>query len=225
MSSTFRPACFEQLRHGEHRADAHLVGLAAGDREAAEHAERLQPFARRGLLAHHDAGAGAVGELAGVAGRDHAARDRRLDLRRRPRRSCRRGCLRPARRSLPSSTPRRSPCRRPSSSSCIGAISSSNLPASRAAAARCWLRTPYSSCARARCRSAWRRARRSAASASRSRACCSTSQSSFSMCLFISFCTHEIDLDAAGDEDVALAGDHALRGHARSSAGPTSRSG
>ena len=33
--------------------------------------------------------AGAVGELAGVAGGDHAALDRRLDLRRRPRRSCR----------------------------------------------------------------------------------------------------------------------------------------
>ena len=32
----------EQPRHREHRADAHLVGLAAGDREAAEDAERLE---------------------------------------------------------------------------------------------------------------------------------------------------------------------------------------
>ena len=32
----------EQLRHGEDRADAHLVGLAAGDGKAAERAERLQ---------------------------------------------------------------------------------------------------------------------------------------------------------------------------------------
>jgi hypothetical protein len=36
-------------------------------------------FARRVLLADHHAGAGAVGELAGVAGRDDAARQRRLD--------------------------------------------------------------------------------------------------------------------------------------------------
>jgi hypothetical protein len=34
----------EQARHREHRADAHLVGLAAGGDEAAEDAERLQAW-------------------------------------------------------------------------------------------------------------------------------------------------------------------------------------
>src|SRR6476620_398929 len=33
----------EQLGHGEHRPDAHLVGLAAGDGEAAERTQRLEP--------------------------------------------------------------------------------------------------------------------------------------------------------------------------------------
>ena len=42
MSATFRPGRSQQLGHGEHRADAHLVGLAAGHREAAEDAQRLQ---------------------------------------------------------------------------------------------------------------------------------------------------------------------------------------
>src|SRR5581483_615062 len=32
----------EQLRHGEHGTDAHFVRLAAGHREAAKHAHRLQ---------------------------------------------------------------------------------------------------------------------------------------------------------------------------------------
>jgi hypothetical protein len=35
----------EQARHGEDRADAHFVGLAAGDGEAAEGAERLKAAA------------------------------------------------------------------------------------------------------------------------------------------------------------------------------------
>ena len=39
-----RAGLLEQLRHREHRADAHLVRLAAGDGEAAEDAERRQPF-------------------------------------------------------------------------------------------------------------------------------------------------------------------------------------
>ena len=61
----------EQLRHREHRADAHLVGLAAGDGEAAEHAER-----RRGRVCAACVALittqrrRAVGELARVAGRD-----------------------------------------------------------------------------------------------------------------------------------------------------------
>ena len=70
----------EQARHGVDRADAHLVGLAAGDREAAEDAHRLEPPFPRDAVAHDDADGGAVGELAGVAGGDHAALDRRFDF-------------------------------------------------------------------------------------------------------------------------------------------------
>src|SRR5689334_722657 len=36
------PGALEELGHGEHRSDSHLVGLAARDREAAEDAERLE---------------------------------------------------------------------------------------------------------------------------------------------------------------------------------------
>ena len=70
MSSTLRPWRFEQARHREDRADAHLVRLAAGGDEAAEDAERLEAALGRFLVAHDHAGAGAVGELAGVAGGD-----------------------------------------------------------------------------------------------------------------------------------------------------------
>jgi hypothetical protein len=58
---------------GEDRADAHLVRLAAGDGEAAEDAERLEAALLGELRVHHHAGRGAVRELAGVAGGDHAA--------------------------------------------------------------------------------------------------------------------------------------------------------
>src|SRR5437667_3652672 len=70
----------EEFGHREHRTDAHLVGLAAGDREAAEDAHRLEPPFPRDAVAHDDADGGAVGELAGVAGGDHAALDRRFDF-------------------------------------------------------------------------------------------------------------------------------------------------
>ena len=62
----------QQLGHREHRADAHLVRLAAGDGEAAE--DELRPDAE-GLGAihrHHQRRAGAVGELRRVAGGDGA---------------------------------------------------------------------------------------------------------------------------------------------------------
>src|SRR5690606_37758428 len=62
------PGPLQQLGHREHRADAHLVGLAAGDRVAAEHAQRRDAPARRGRGRHQHGGRGAVGELAGVAG-------------------------------------------------------------------------------------------------------------------------------------------------------------
>ncbi len=42
MSSDAQSLLLQQLRHGEHRTDAHLVRLAAGDRIAAEDEHRLQ---------------------------------------------------------------------------------------------------------------------------------------------------------------------------------------
>ena len=73
MSSTLRPCAFEQFRHGEHRADAHLVRIAAGDRDAAIDAERRQIALARELRLHQHAGARAVGQLRGVAGGDEGA--------------------------------------------------------------------------------------------------------------------------------------------------------
>src|SRR6185437_13125208 len=71
----------EKLRHGEHRADAHLVGLAARDRPRHEAAHRLEP-ALLGILGFHQHHrGGAVGELARVAGGDVFTRDlHRLEL-------------------------------------------------------------------------------------------------------------------------------------------------
>ena len=69
----------EQLGHGEDRTDAHLVGLAAGDGEAAERAEWLQPAPLGKLGFHHHAGRRAVGQLAGVAGGDPLAFAHRLE--------------------------------------------------------------------------------------------------------------------------------------------------
>src|SRR3989442_6096275 len=62
----------EELRHREDRADPHLLGRAAGDREAAE--DELGPDAEllRALHGHDERGARAVGELGGVA-RGHRA--------------------------------------------------------------------------------------------------------------------------------------------------------
>src|SRR3954467_3306727 len=65
----------QELRHGEHWADAHLVGLTTGDREAAIDAKRLQPSPGSFSGTHDDRRGSAVGELAGVAGGDDAALD------------------------------------------------------------------------------------------------------------------------------------------------------
>src|SRR6185369_564840 len=70
----------EHLGHREHRTDAHLVGLAARDGEAEEAAQRLEALALGERIAHHDAGAGAVAELAGIARADHAAGNRGADV-------------------------------------------------------------------------------------------------------------------------------------------------
>ena len=61
--------------------------------------------------------------------------------------------------------------------------------------------------ARARCRSAWPRSRRSAASASRSPACSASASLRCSMCWFISFCTQEMLSTPPATIDVAFAGD------------------
>ena len=71
----------EELRHRMDRADAHLVGLAAGDRETTEDTERLDAATARLARADQHAGPCAIGELARVAGRDHPARRRRSDFR------------------------------------------------------------------------------------------------------------------------------------------------
>ena len=47
------PVALEQLGNGEDRADAHLIGLAARDREAAECAQRLDAGALGGARLHH----------------------------------------------------------------------------------------------------------------------------------------------------------------------------
>src|SRR5262249_42095230 len=64
----------QQLRHGEHRPDAHLIRFAAGGSPGDETAHRLEA-ALLGVLGfhQHDRG-GAVGELAGIASGDVLAR-------------------------------------------------------------------------------------------------------------------------------------------------------
>src|SRR5207253_1629848 len=63
---------FEEPRHGEHGADPHLVGLASRDGEAPVDPEGREPAPLGERAVHQDAGGGAVGELARVAGRDVA---------------------------------------------------------------------------------------------------------------------------------------------------------
>ena len=48
------PGLFEELRHRKHRADPHLVRLAAGHREAAEVGERLEIELAGALLTHDE---------------------------------------------------------------------------------------------------------------------------------------------------------------------------
>ena len=137
----------------------------------------FRPLARRCLVAHHDADAGAVGELAGVAGRDHAALDRRLDLRHALVGGVGADAFVLRTRSLPCVESAPVALSTTFIVVVIGTISSLNLPAARAAAARCWLRTPYwSCCSREMLVALAPRTRRSAASASRSRACARCSQ-------------------------------------------------
>ena len=75
------PEAIEQLRNREHRPDAHLVRLSAGDGHADIAAERFQPalLGERGI--HDDAYRCTVGKLAGVArGDDLLGSAHRLEL-------------------------------------------------------------------------------------------------------------------------------------------------
>jgi hypothetical protein len=56
MSSIFRPKRFEQLGDRETRADAHFVGLGAGDRHADIAAQRGQAALFGNLGFHQHAG-------------------------------------------------------------------------------------------------------------------------------------------------------------------------
>src|SRR5207247_5853016 len=72
----------EKLWYGEHRTDAHLVGLARRDREAAESAERPDAERVRAIGGHDQSHGGAVRELAGVPSRHRPALlERRRKLR------------------------------------------------------------------------------------------------------------------------------------------------
>ena len=77
-----QPVLLQQLRHGEDRTDAHLVRLAAGDRVAAEHEQRLQAERLRAIARHHERGRRAVRQLRRVAGRDAARAARGVEDRR-----------------------------------------------------------------------------------------------------------------------------------------------
>ena len=137
------PRALQKLGHRDRGSDAHLVGLASGHREAAENAQRLQALAGRRICAHHHARGCSVRELAGVARRDHAPRERRLD----PGKPF---VGRVAADALVRRDDGLAACSSPDVLvhvpivTVIGTISASNLPAAAAAAARCWLCTPYS---------------------------------------------------------------------------------
>jgi hypothetical protein len=63
----------QELRHGEHRADAHLVRIARRDHHAAVDAERLEAALFRFLRFHQHQRRRAVRQLRGVAGGDEAS--------------------------------------------------------------------------------------------------------------------------------------------------------
>ena len=65
-----QPVAGEQFGNGEHRPDAHFIGAATGDLEAAIDAEDGEIFALGGGAVHDDLRRGAIGQLAGVAGGD-----------------------------------------------------------------------------------------------------------------------------------------------------------
>src|SRR5262249_11448011 len=58
-----QPVALQQFRYGEDRADAHLVGLAAGDGESAEDHQWFDAEFFRRVPRHQQCGRSAVGEL------------------------------------------------------------------------------------------------------------------------------------------------------------------
>ena len=64
----------QQLGHGKHRANAHLIGLATGNRQAAEGAQRREAQLGGFLGFHQHAGGRTIGQLRGIAGGDKVAR-------------------------------------------------------------------------------------------------------------------------------------------------------
>src|SRR3546814_6160409 len=66
----FQAIAFEQLRNREHRTDAHLVRIAAGNREPTIDAERLEATTLGLLAAHQHGDRCAVRQLRGITGGD-----------------------------------------------------------------------------------------------------------------------------------------------------------
>src|SRR5574343_1610288 len=69
----------QRLGHGKDRADAHFIRLASGHGKAQEATQGLEALFLGQRFVHDHAGTRAIGKLAGIARRDHAARDRGLD--------------------------------------------------------------------------------------------------------------------------------------------------
>ena len=64
----------EQLGHGKHGANAHLIGLATGHGKATESAQRLEAQTLGHLRLHHHAGTRPIGQLRSIACGDEVAR-------------------------------------------------------------------------------------------------------------------------------------------------------
>src|SRR6202012_1438937 len=71
----------QEPRHRKYRTNAHFIRLAAGDRESPEYSHRLDVAFLSELCIHDNAGAAAIGKLAGISGGDDAARKRGANLR------------------------------------------------------------------------------------------------------------------------------------------------
>ena len=89
-----QPVAFEQLRHGEHRADAHLVGLAAGHGPALKTPRGSRPRRSASLASISTTAAAPSESWRGVAGGDVLAGPAPAPGGPGPPRWCRAGCTR-----------------------------------------------------------------------------------------------------------------------------------